>query len=197
MLTICCLRLALLSATDKQRQLKTNDLVRMSARVGLQVNSKKTKAVSVAGITQHAISTNGEEIENVSTCTYLGSEIDRVESSTEYVNCRIGKVHSAFASVRAIWASNKYTRGTRLRLYKSNVLSVLMYGAVCWNVSKQDGDRLNAFHNRCLIRMKVFWPRIVSNIELHSRAGISSETSMIRARRWEWIRHFRVTAELR
>jgi len=37
--------LALLSATGKQLQLKTNELVRVSARVGLQVNTKKSKVL--------------------------------------------------------------------------------------------------------------------------------------------------------
>ena len=182
--------LALLSATGKQLQLKTNELVRVSARVGLQVNTKKSKVMSVSPTTQQVISINGEELENVSTFTYLGSEINCEESSTADINCRIGKARSTFTMMRAIWASNQYSRGTKLRLYKSNVLSVLLYGAECWKVNKRDGDRLNAFHNRCLRRiLKIFWPRIVTNVELHRQAGMPSATSMIRARRWEWIGH--------
>ena len=58
-------------------------------------------------------------------------------------------------------------------------------------VSKWGGDRLNTFRNRYLWRiLKTIWPRIVGNIELHRRAGMSSVTSsMIRARRSEWIGH--------
>ena len=88
---------------------------------------------------------NEEELENVSTFTYLDSEIKCEESSTADINCRIGKARSAFITMGAIWVSNQYGRGTKLRLYKSNVLSVLMYGAECWKVNKRDGDRLNAF----------------------------------------------------
>ena len=73
--------LALLSATSKQLQLKTNELVRVSARVGLQVNTKKSKIMSVTSNTQQAITINGEELENVSIFTYLGSE----ESSTAHI----------------------------------------------------------------------------------------------------------------
>lgn len=75
-------------------------------------------------------------------------------------------------------------------MYKSNVLSVLMYGTECWKVNRQDGDRLNAFHNRCLRQMlKIFRPKVVTNLELHRQAGIPSAASMIIARRWEWIGH--------
>ena len=83
--------LAMLSATGKQLQLKTNELVRLSARVGLQVNTKTSKVMSVMSNTQQAITINGEELENV-TFTYLGSEINNwEESSTADINCRIGK----------------------------------------------------------------------------------------------------------
>ena len=40
--------LALLSATDRQLELKTNESVRVWARVGLQVNTKKSMVMSVA-----------------------------------------------------------------------------------------------------------------------------------------------------
>ena len=92
--------------------------------------------------------------------------------------------------MRVIWASNQYSRGTKRQLHKSNVLSVLMNDVECWKVNKRDGYSLNAFHNRCLRRIwKTFWPKIVTNVELHRQAGIPSATSMIRARRSEWIGH--------
>ena len=62
--------LALLSATAKLLQLKTNGLTKVSARVGLQVNAKKSKAMSVAPTTQQMITINGEELENVSIFTH-------------------------------------------------------------------------------------------------------------------------------
>lgn len=37
--------------------------------------------------------------------------------------------------------------------------------------------------------MKIFWPKVVTNLELHRQAGIPSVASMIIARRWEWIGH--------
>ena len=126
----------------------------------------------------------------MSTFAYLRSGINCEESYTADIICRIGKARSGFITMRAIWASNQYNRGTKVRLYKSNVVSVLMYGTECWNVNKRDSDRLNALHNRCLRRiLKILWSKIVTNVELHRQAGIASATSMIRARRREWIGH--------
>ena len=39
----------------------------------------------------------------------------------------------------------------KLRIHKSNVMSVLLYGAECWKVNQNDGQRLNTFHNRCYV----------------------------------------------
>jgi len=37
---------------------------------------------------------------------------------------------------------SQYSRRTNTRIYKSNVLSVLLYGSECWKISKKDGDSL-------------------------------------------------------
>ena len=83
--------LALLSATCKQLQLKTCELVRVSSRAGLQVNNKKSKVMSVSPTTQQVITINGEEQDNVTTFTHLGSEINCEESCTVGIKCRTGK----------------------------------------------------------------------------------------------------------
>ena len=98
--------LPLLSVTGKQLQLKTNEFFRVSERVGLQVNTKKSTVMSAASTTLQVITLNEEELENVSTFTYLVSEIDCKESSTADITCRVGKARSAFISIRAILASN-------------------------------------------------------------------------------------------
>ena len=65
-----------LSATDKQPQLKTGESVRVAATVVLQVNTKKSKVMSVALTSQQGITINGEEYDDVRTLTHLLSEIN-------------------------------------------------------------------------------------------------------------------------
>ena len=38
---------------------------------------------------------------------------------------------------------NQYSRKTKLKIYRSNVLSILMYGAECWKINKRDGNKIN------------------------------------------------------
>ena len=94
--------LALLSATTKQLQLKTNELVRVSAKAGLQVNIKKSNVMSVVAEIQQGITISEGEVENVNTFTYLGAEIDPGESSSADINRRIGKARSVFAGMKRV-----------------------------------------------------------------------------------------------
>ena len=55
-----------------------------------------------------------------------------------------------FDTIWDIWKSNQYTTKTKIRLYNSNVKSILLYGSECWRVVKGDMAKIDAFHNRCL-----------------------------------------------
>lgn len=106
----------------------------------------------------------GEELENVIKFIYLGSEIDSEESLATDINSRIGKARSAFDNIKKIWASNQHSRKTKFKIYRSNVLSVLMQGVESWKINERNEKKLNAFHNKCLSRiMRIFWPNVITN----------------------------------
>ena len=87
-----------------------------------------------------------DDVETVDSFTYLGSD----KGSTADTSARLKKARAAYYKLRKVWASSHYSRKMKLRIYKSNVMSVLLYGAECWKVNQNDGQRLNTFHNRCL-----------------------------------------------
>ena len=65
-------------------------------------------------------------------------------------SCRLRKARAAFRKLKKVWVSNQYTRRTKIRIYKINVMAVLLNRSECWKVNKSDRQRLNVFHNRCL-----------------------------------------------
>ena len=66
-----------------------------------------------------------------------GSQIDSEESSTADINGRIGRAQSAFKKLTRVLPSNQYSRKTKLKIYRSNVLSILMYRAECLKINKE------------------------------------------------------------
>ena len=110
--------------------------------------------------------------------------MDADKGSTANISARLKKTRAAYYKLRKVWASSQYRRKTKLRIYKSNVMSVLLYGAECWKVNQNDGQRLNTFHNRCLRRiLHIFWPRTITNEKLYEEVEISRITDIIKARR--------------
>ena len=55
----------------------------------------------------------------------------------------------------------------KLRIFRSNVKSVLLYGSETWKVAKTIISKLQVFVNRCLRRiLNIHWPEVISNEEL-------------------------------
>ena len=64
--------LALIASTKQHIQLKTDRLCRVAQRVGLKVNSQKTKVMRVNSRNDDRIYIDGEEVEDVNKFVYLG-----------------------------------------------------------------------------------------------------------------------------
>ena len=106
------------------------------------------------------------------------------------IRCRITKASQAFAALRNIWKCRNISTNTKIRLFKSNVLSVLLYGSESWKVMKTIEHRLEVFQNRCLRRiLRIFWPNTISNEELHRRTNTIAIAKQVRQRRWRYIGH--------
>ena len=122
--------------------------------------------------------------------TYLGRILSLHGGSEEDMTSRLGKARSAFFRWRSVWKSNKYSRETKLRLYQSNVLSVLLYGSECWRMTEGDSSRLAAFHTTCLRRiMRVFWPNKISTSRLLQVTKQEPLGTILKRRRWRWFGH--------
>ena len=77
------------------------------------------------------------------------------------------------------------SKNTKIRIFKSNVVAVLLYGCDSWIMTKRDEAKLDTFLHKCLRRiLRIYWPMRVSNEEVRRRA----RTCTISAR-WRWIGH--------
>ena len=75
-------------------------------------------------------------------------------------------------------------------MFNSNVKSVLLYGCETWFISKVLINKLQVFVNNCLRRiLKIWWPQIISNSDLHSRCQEELIDVQIKRRKWKWIGH--------
>ena len=182
--------IALLAQSFQHIQGKTTDLANYGSQIGLNINTGKTKTMKVNNKIEREVTIGNDVVEEVSEFVYLGSKITADGDSTSDVESRIAKARAAFASLRNIWKSSAISIKTKIRIFKSNIIGVLLYGAESWKVTKVIVHRLDVFQTKCLRRiLKVFWPNTISNKDLYRRTSTSPISEMIKMRRWKWIGH--------
>ena len=182
--------IALTTSNRSQMQRRTNMIAETSKKVGLEINVQKTKILRINAKSQEPISIGDQILEDVTCFEYLGSKLDEVGGTLADVKSRINKSRTAFASLTKVWNSNNISIKTKLRLFKSNVLSVLLYGAETWFLNTAVVSKLQTYVNKCLRRIhKIFWPNKISNTELLERSDMSDIKLTIKQRKWRWLGH--------
>ena len=84
---------------------------------------------------------------------YLGGVISSDSSSEHDIKRRIGLATGAAASLSAIWASKEICEGTKIRVYRSLILSILLYNSETWTLKDTDKRRLRVFEMSVLRRI--------------------------------------------
>ena len=115
----------------------------------------------------------------------------------EDVALRIRKASGMSGSLQACLFKQKgFSNETKVAVYNSLVLSVLLYGSESWALTQRLRDKLRSFHRRCVrsmcrVNMWHVQEYHITAQALEQRLGISSfETYLVR-RRLRWLGHVR------
>jgi len=109
----------------------------------------------------------------------------------QYVSmAHIRKAQIAFSALNKIWQSTTYSTQTKLRIFNTNVKTVLLYGCETWKNSKYITTKLQVFINKSLRKiLRIFWLDQVTNNELWKRTKQPKIDLQIRKRKWGWLGH--------
>ena len=139
---------------------------------------------------EEAIRLGEETLEDVDHFTYLGGIVTKTGGCDEDIKGRIGKARAQFNRMRKTWNSPIFYIKTKVRLLNTIVISVLIYGCETWKMNEGDKKKLDSFQNNCLRKkMRIRWPRKISNAELHRRTETGKMSEIVTRRRWTWIGH--------
>ena len=133
-----------------------------SEKAGLKLNIRKTKIMASGPITSWQI--NGETMETVTDCIFLGSKItvdgDRSHEIKRFL--LLGK--KAMINLDSVLKSRDITLPTKAHLVKTMVFPVVMYGCESWTIKKAECQRINVFELWCWRRLlRVLWTAVKSN----------------------------------
>ena len=123
---------------------------------------------------QELIRIAGQGIVEVDEFTYLGATVCKERGGMKHLKNRLSKARSAFVRLNRIWRSKIILRKTiKLRLYKTLVVPVLLYGCETWIMNKGDDRAVEVFYNKFLRRiLQIQWQDHVSTEDLLERADM-------------------------
>lgn len=108
------------------------------AHVGLNINKNKTKVIRANTIASEPIIFDGEaleEVENFIYLKYIRSVVDKQGGTGADVKATVDKARAAFLHLKSIWRSKELTTATKVRIFNSNIKSVLLYGSETWRTT--------------------------------------------------------------
>ena len=133
-----------------------------SEKVGLKLNSQKTKIMASSPFTSWQI--DGETVETVTDFIFLGSKITADGDCSHAIKRHLLLGRKVMTNLDSIFKSRDITLPTKARLVKAMVFSVVMYGCESWTIKKAERRRIDAFELWCWRRLlRVPWTASRSN----------------------------------
>jgi hypothetical protein len=103
---------------------------------------------------------------------------------------RIANAENAFHMLNRIWYCSSLSKGYKVRIFNSNVKSVLLYGSETWKLNKKLIQKLQVFVNKYLRKtMKILRPNKISNERLWEITNQETIEKTIQIIKWKWIGH--------
>jgi len=136
--------------------------VKESEKVGLKLNSQKTKIMASSPITSWQI--DGETVETVADFNFGGSKITADDDCSQETKRRLLLGKKVMTNVDSLLKSRDIALPTKIRLVKAMVFPVVVYGCESWTIKKTECRRIDAFELWCWRRLlRVPWTARRSN----------------------------------
>ncbi|KAJ4428760.1 hypothetical protein ANN_25753 [Periplaneta americana] len=178
----------------------TEILLEASRAIGLEVNPKKTQYMIMSRDQDIVINGNikigdlsSEEVEKFK---YLGATVTNINDTREEIKRRINMGNACYYSVEKLLSSCLLSKNLKVRIYKTVILPVVLYGCETWTLTLREEHRLRVFENKVL--RKIFgakrdevtgeW-RKLHNTELHALYSSHDIIRNIKSRRLRWAGH--------
>jgi hypothetical protein len=144
----------------------------------------------------HNIKIGDGSFENVAQFKYLGTIVINQNLIGEEIKRILNSGNACYHSVQNLLYSRLQSKNVKIRIYKTIILPVVLYGCKTWSLALREENRLRVFENRVLRR--IFGPkrdeaiggwRKLHNGELHNLYCSSSIIGIIKSRRMRWAGH--------
>ena len=109
----------------------------MQKSTGLKINAAKSKAMRMNTNNNQPIEIDGTAVDDVKHFIYIGATVSERGGTNEDIRRRLTHARLAFNNLKSVLNNSQFGRKTKMKLVKSNVLSVLLYGSETCKMTKR------------------------------------------------------------
>ncbi|KAJ4434738.1 hypothetical protein ANN_23306 [Periplaneta americana] len=172
-------------------------LLEASKAIELEVNPEKTKYMIMSRdeniVRNRTIKIGDLSFEEVEKFKYLGATVTNINDTRDEIKRRINMGNACYNSVEKLLSSSLLSKNLKVRIYKTVISPVVLYGCETWTLTLREEQRLRVFENKVL--RKIFgakrdevtgeW-RKLHNAELHALYSSPDIIRNIKSRRLRW-----------
>lgn len=179
--------IALLESSISRAQAQLTRTAAAAESLGLVISVSKTEYMTINCNPQPPLQVYGEPLNHVSNFKYLGS---MMASASSDLNRRKALAWFAFWKLEHLWRSPSISIGTKIKLFNTTCVTVLLYGCESWVLSSDMENKINSFATSCYrIMLNIKRLDRVSNAKIYSITNTLPLINCVRARQLRFLGH--------
>jgi hypothetical protein len=96
----------------------------------------------------HIVKKYNTSFERMNDFSYMGTTLTNRNSIQEVIKSRLKLGNACYHSVQNLLSSSLLSKNKKIKVYRTIILPVVLYGCETWSVTLREEQRLRVFENR-------------------------------------------------